>query len=58
MRKPLFTFSLLYFGCFCFAQTTITIQSDKKLAAVLPAMWGLFFEDINFGADQPKVFSS
>ncbi len=34
------------------AQTnTITIAGDKKGAAISPAMWGLFFEDINFAAD-------
>jgi alpha-L-arabinofuranosidase len=30
---------------------SIEIQADKKLAAVPPTMWGLFFEDINFAAD-------
>jgi alpha-L-arabinofuranosidase len=32
-------------------QKTITIQADKKVAAIQPTMWGLFFEDINFAAD-------
>jgi len=30
---------------------TITIHADKQGAAINPQMWGLFFEDINFGAD-------
>ncbi|PTY06198.1 alpha-L-arabinofuranosidase [Opitutaceae bacterium EW11] len=30
---------------------TVTISADKPGAQVNPAMWGLFFEDINFGAD-------
>src|ERR1700761_1402785 len=30
---------------------TIEIQADKPGAAINPAMWGIFFEDINFGAD-------
>src|SRR5215510_9678118 len=30
---------------------TITIAIDKPGAAINPAMWGVFFEDINFGAD-------
>jgi len=51
MKKILFPFSLLCFSCFCHAQTTITIQPDKKIAAISPTMWGLFFEDINFAAD-------
>ena len=31
--------------------TTINLQADKKGAKINPAMWGIFFEDINFGAD-------
>jgi alpha-L-arabinofuranosidase len=31
--------------------TTIHIQTDKPGAEINPAMWGVFFEDINFGAD-------
>ncbi|HEY1719057.1 MAG TPA: alpha-L-arabinofuranosidase C-terminal domain-containing protein [Verrucomicrobiae bacterium] len=30
---------------------SITIQSDNPGAKINPAMWGIFFEDINFGAD-------
>lgn len=30
---------------------TIEIQSDQPGAKINPAMWGIFFEDINFGAD-------
>src|SRR6516162_5281658 len=30
---------------------TITVQVDKPGAKINPAMWGAFFEDINFGAD-------
>src|ERR1700761_8019790 len=30
---------------------TIEIQADKPGAKINPAMWGVFFEDINFGAD-------
>jgi alpha-N-arabinofuranosidase len=32
-------------------QTTITVQVDKPGARINPAMWGAFFEDINFGGD-------
>lgn len=35
----------------CAAPVTITIDSDKPGAAISPTMWGIFFEDINFGAD-------
>ncbi len=33
------------------APVTITVQADKPGAKISPAMWGIFFEDINFGAD-------
>lgn len=33
------------------AAPTITVQADKPGAQINPAMWGIFFEDINFGAD-------
>jgi alpha-N-arabinofuranosidase len=29
----------------------IQVQADKPGARINPAMWGIFFEDINFGAD-------
>src|SRR5436190_19658242 len=29
----------------------ITIKADKPVAAIQPTMWGVFFEDINMGAD-------
>ncbi len=30
---------------------TITVQADRPGARISPTMWGVFFEDINFGAD-------
>lgn len=30
---------------------TIEVQVDKPVGNINPAMWGIFFEDINFGAD-------
>jgi len=30
---------------------TLTIRADQPGARINPAMWGIFFEDINFGAD-------
>lgn len=30
---------------------TLTIHADESGARINPAMWGIFFEDINFGAD-------
>jgi alpha-N-arabinofuranosidase len=32
-------------------KTVLTVQVDKPVAEVQPTMWGIFFEDINFGAD-------
>jgi alpha-L-arabinofuranosidase len=38
---------------FSFAQAkkVLTIKADKPLAEIQPTMWGVFFEDINLGAD-------
>ncbi len=33
------------------AQKVFTIKAGQPLADVQPTMWGVFFEDINFGAD-------
>jgi alpha-L-arabinofuranosidase len=33
------------------AAPTITIHADQSGAKINPAMWGIFFEDVNFGAD-------
>jgi len=33
------------------AETTLTVRADAPGARINPAMWGIFFEDINFGAD-------
>jgi len=30
---------------------TLTIQADKPGPKINSSMWGIFFEDINFGAD-------
>jgi alpha-N-arabinofuranosidase len=58
MKTPRIIIALL--GLFClmplwgqFAQTqsTITAQVDRPGAAISPTLFGLFFEDINFGAD-------
>ena len=33
------------------SQRKLTVVADKPIASVAPTMWGVFFEDINFGAD-------
>jgi alpha-L-arabinofuranosidase len=35
----------------CRAAITIKVQADQPGARINSAMWGIFFEDINFGAD-------
>lgn len=34
-----------------YTQHTITVKVDKPVADISPTMWGIFFEDINLGAD-------
>lgn len=34
-----------------FAQKTLQLDVSQKGAEIAPTMWGVFFEDINFGAD-------
>lgn len=34
-----------------FSQRKLRVVADKSIASVSPTMWGVFFEDINFGAD-------
>jgi hypothetical protein len=44
----------LLIGCIClqaFSQRKLTVIADKPITAIAPTMWGVFFEDINFGAD-------
>lgn len=44
--------SLVFTAVTCLAHPdTITVQTDQPGARINPAMWGIFFEDINLGAD-------
>jgi alpha-N-arabinofuranosidase len=38
-------------GTVAVAQPVITVQAGQPGAKLNPAMWGIFFEDVNFGAD-------
>jgi len=50
MRK--ITYILFLIGSInAFSQRKLTVYADKPVASVSPTMWGVFFEDINFGAD-------
>lgn len=50
---PMLFFIGLGFSNLSIAQTAkiITVKTDQAIAKVEPNMWGVFFEDINFGAD-------
>jgi len=52
--NPLRLFPLLLLGAAIPAglpAATLTVAFDRPGAQINPAMWGVFFEDINFGAD-------
>src|SRR6476620_3152695 len=44
-------FLIFFLSSNAFAQKTLTVIADKPVCEVSPTMWGIFFEDINFGAD-------
>jgi alpha-L-arabinofuranosidase len=47
-------FLLLFLHCACLTaqnKAIFTLQADKITAETAPNMWGIFFEDINLGAD-------
>src|SRR6476620_5707446 len=51
MMKKVFL-SLFLFSTFnLLAQKKLTVFASKIVAPVSPTMWGVFFEDIKFGAD-------
>ncbi|MBB2144882.1 alpha-L-arabinofuranosidase [Pedobacter sp. LMG 31464] len=52
-RVYTYTCLLLALSSQTFAQTAkiLKVKTDQSIAKVEPNMWGVFFEDINFGAD-------
>ena len=50
MKPPLCLLAITTLACVASAET-LTVHADKPGAKINPAMWGVFFEDINFGAD-------
>src|SRR4026209_2321842 len=42
---------LCFFCSAAFSQRKLIVHADKRVASISPTMWGVFFEDINFGAD-------
>jgi alpha-L-arabinofuranosidase/lysophospholipase L1-like esterase len=51
MRKIILASSVLLLSLTMWGQTTLNIQTKKSTVSVNPDMYGIFFEDINFGAD-------
>lgn len=51
MKKKLIGILLLSFAMGMQAQRTMTVNVAKPVAEIQPEMYGIFFEDINFGAD-------
>lgn len=51
MKRIFFIPLLLSMAMIAPAQQVLTVQVNKPTVPVQPTMWGIFFEDINFGAD-------
>ena len=53
MKNILFSLAFIAFSVGVSAQNkaVFTVQPDKATAEISPNMWGIFFEDINLGAD-------
>ena len=53
MKKTYIFLLFIFLNVWANAQTpaTFTVKTDKTLAEISPTMWGIFFEDINLGAD-------
>lgn len=50
--KIIVVVGLLFFNSFFLnAQHNLQVNADRAIANISPTMWGLFFEDINLGAD-------
>jgi alpha-L-arabinofuranosidase len=51
LREAVYAVIVLSCSLAVFAESTITVSVDQPGAPVAKTMWGLFYEDINFGAD-------
>jgi len=51
MKKRIVCLLGLILSLNSFSQRKLTVVADKPIASIVPTMWGVFFEDINFGAD-------
>ena len=51
-KSSLFVFFTVMSTNIALAQDkTLVVKADKPIADIQPTMWGIFFEDINLGAD-------
>ena len=51
MKRGIICLLALSFYLNVFSQRKLTVDADRPIASIAPTMWGVFFEDINFGAD-------
>lgn len=51
MRRLFAVVFVLFIAANLLAQRKLTVQANKPVSEISPTMWGIFFEDINFGAD-------
>ena len=51
MKRGILCWVMVCLSIHVFPQRKLTVSADKTVASVSPTMWGVFFEDINFGAD-------
>lgn len=51
LRDSTVLMSMLLLFASGYAQTVLTVTTDKPTTTIQPTMWGIFFEDINFAAD-------
>src|SRR6185436_6040661 len=51
MKKTIICLLICCVSLQLFSQRKLTVIADKPITAISPTMWGVFFEDINFGAD-------
>lgn len=51
MRTSLLIIAFVVASLTIQAQKKLTVHANKPVGQVSPTMWGVFFEDINFGAD-------
>lgn len=49
--KKIYLIALCLFGVNAFAQKKLIVDVPNKVSEIQPTMWGVFFEDINMGAD-------